>query len=184
MATPLTGEKVEIFQEDVDFNSPNSEAVQTKIAKAALFAQDVTEYPVSFKYGGYFRGNTVVNESERFVITKRSTIARYIMSISESGSSVANELNVKIYDDAGAFVNDLFGVEPSILSPSNRSNSFIGRDVAATTTLSGNLIGATTNFGTLNVTILEEGWQLVGEVISNAEAAKGAELTLTLQRLE
>jgi hypothetical protein len=181
---PLTGEKVTIFQDDVDFNSPNSEAVQTKIAKAALFAQNVSEYTESLNYNGYFRSNSFSDEAERFVVTKRSSIVRYIMHLGNSGSSTANALNAKIYDNTGAFVNNLFSTAPSILSPSNRVNSYIGRNVAEATTISGNLSGATTNFGTLNVTTLEEGWVIVGNIVSNAGTARDASLDLILQRLE
>ena len=82
MATPLVGEKQTIFQEDVDFNSANSESLQTKVAKAALYAQDITEYPVQFTYSGYFRATTDSNVStgaQRFVITKRSQLNRYVL---------------------------------------------------------------------------------------------------------
>lgn len=182
--TPLVGEKVEIFIEDVDFNSPNSESAMSKVAKAALYAQDVTEYTRDHIFNGYFRATTHANNAESFVITKRSEITRYVMGIGTTGSSVANSLNAKIYDETGAFVNNLFNTAPSVLTPSSKSNSFIGRDLSNVTTISGNLSGATTNFGTLNVTILEEGWVVVGTIVSNASNALNANLQITLQRLE
>ena len=182
--TPLVPEQVVIYQEDVDFNSPNSEAVMTKIAKSALYAQEVTEYTQTHNFTGFFRGNSFSDNAERYVITKRSRINRYIMNIGTTSSGVANSLNAKIYDETGAFVNNLFGVAPSILAPSSRVNTYIGRDVLNASTISGNLSGLTTNFGTLNVTILEEGWVVVGDIISNAPLALNANLQLTLQRLE
>lgn len=187
MGTPLVGSKQIIFQEDVDFNSTNSEAIQTKIARAALFAQDVTEYPVQFKFGGYFVSSAIVNGSERFVVTKRSQIVRYILSIGGTGATNANALNIKIYDENGAFVNDLFSssAEPSILSPSNVANAFVGRDeLNSLNYQSGNLGSSTVNIGTINITILEEGYQLVAEVVSSGSNAINADLTLILQRLE
>lgn len=184
---PLVGEKQVIYDLDVDFGSSNSEAINTKLAKAALYAQDVTEYPVQFKFSGYFLSDTVINTSERFVVTKRSEINRYILSISNSGATTASAINVKVYDEDGVFVNDLFSstFEPSILTPSNTTNVFVGRDeVAAKNITSGNLGAATINNGTINLTTLEEGYQLVAEIISNGSNATNAELTLVLQRLE
>ena len=61
--TPLVGSAQVIYQEDVDVNSIVFEATQTKIAKAALFAQDNTEFPVTFDYQGFFRTTQITNGS-------------------------------------------------------------------------------------------------------------------------
>jgi hypothetical protein len=185
--TPLVGSKQTIYDLDVDFNSTNSEAINTKIAKAALFSQDVTEYPVSFNYAGYFTATVDSLGAERFIVTKRSTINRYILSIGSTGASTANALNVKVYDEDGNFVNDLFTstFEPSILTASNIDNAYIGRDEVANTNLnSTNVSAETLNYGTINLTTLEEGYQLIGEVITRGSGGKHADLTLILQRLE
>jgi hypothetical protein len=187
MATPLIGSKQIIFQEDVDFNSTNSEAIMTKLSKAALFSQDVTEVNLNFEYAGFFKNATIANGATRFVVTKRSEIKRYVLSLGSTGASGINALNIKVYDSAGNFVNDLFSAsaEPSILSPSNVNNSYVGYNVDAASNIeSSNLGAATVNYGTLNLTTLEEGYQLVGEVVSNASAALNAVLILTTQRLE
>ena len=187
MATPLVGSKQVIFQEDVDFSSTNSEAIMTKLSKAALFSQDVTEVNLNFEYAGFFKNATVANGATRFVVTKRSEIKRYVLSLGSTGASGINALNIKVYDSAGNFVNDLFSTsaEPSILSPSNVNNSYVGYNVDTASNIeSSNLGTATVNYGTLNLTTLEEGYQLVGEVVSNASAALNAVLILTIQRLE
>ena len=186
MATPLTGSKQIIYDSDVDFNSTNSEAIQTKLAKAALFSQDISEYPVNFEYAGYFQNSSITTGAARFVVTKRSEIKRYILSIGDTGTTSACSLSVKVYDSSGAFVNDLFSSsnEPSILTPTAKNNSYIGKDVFGSVNLSGNVSGATIDFGTINLTILEEGYQLVGEIISNGIGARNANLSLILQRIE
>ena len=185
--TPLIGSKQIIYQEDIDFGSTNSESINTKVSKAALYAQDVTEYPVQFKYGGYFENSVDTTGAERFVVTKRSTINRYMLSLGETGTSTESAINVKVYDEDGAFINDLFTstFEPSILTPSNESNAFCGKDIVNTIDYeSGNLASGTVDNGTINITTLEVGYQLIGEVISRASGAKHADFTLILQRLE
>jgi len=187
MATELVGSKQIIYQEDVDFSSTNSESIMTKVSKAALYAQGVTEYVVPFVYSGYFRSNSITTGAERFVVTKRSTINRYVLSLGSTGSSVANAINIKVYDEDGTFVNDLFSstFEPSILTASNINNSYIGYDILdSSNILSTNISAETLNYGTINLTTLEEGYQLVGEIISNSSNAINANFTLTLQRLE
>ena len=184
MATPLVGEKQVIFQEDVDFNSANSEALQTKIAKAALFSQDVAEYVIPFKFGGYFADVTQINQSARFVVTKRSELKRYTWEVGFTGTGTANAVNILIYDDTGAFVNRLFGTDPSLTTASARNNVYCGRDVSGGTTIEGNTTSTTVDYGTPNVTILEEGWQLVGEINGNGAGARNGCLNLVLQRIE
>ena len=185
MATPLVGEKQVIFQEDVDFNSANSEALQSKIAKAALFSQDIAEYVVSFNFGGYFADVPQINQSQRFVVTKRSELKRYTWEVGDTGTGTANEVNILIYDDTGAFVNRLFSSdEPSIQTGSAQANVFVGRNVSEATTLEGNTGSATISYGTTNLTTLEEGYQLVGEVVNNGDGARNGCLNLVLQRIE
>lgn len=185
MATPLVGSKQIIFQEDVDFNSANSEALQTKISKAALFSQDIAEYVVALPFGGYFTDVPQINESARFVVTKRSELKRYTWEIGDTGTGTANQVNVLVYDDTGAFVNRIFsGDEPSIQTGSAQSNVFVGRDIAASTTLEGNTGSATISYGTTNLTTLEEGYQLVGEIVNSGAGARNACLNLILQRIE
>ena len=184
--TPILPEKTTIYQEDVAFNRSNSEAVMTKIAKSALYAQETVEYNAEFSYGGRYRITTVSTGEVRFVITKRSELKRFVLSVGTTGATTANTLNVKVYDEDGVFVNDLFSssAEPSILTGSTRNNAYIGYDVDASANIEGNISGATVVYGTPNLTIFEEGYQLVGEIISNGDKAQSANLILTLQRLE
>ena len=185
--TPLIGSPQTIYQEDVDFNSTNAESVMTKIAKSSLYAQDVSEITANFEYAGYFRNAVITTGATRFVVTRRSRIKRYVLSIGSTGASVANALNIKIYDSAGNFVNDLFSssVEPSILTPSNVNNAYVGYDLEFLSNIeSTNLGGATLDYGTVNLTTLEEGYQLIGEIISNASSAINASFLLTMQRIE
>ena len=185
MASPLVGSKQIIYAEDVDFNSANSEALQTKISKAALFSQDIAEYVVPFTFGGYFADVPQINQCSRFVVTKRSELKRYTWEVGDTGTGTANQVNILIYDDTGAYVNRLFsGDEPSIQTGSAQANVFVGRDVADASTLEGNTGSATISYGTTNLTTLEVGYQLVGEIVNNGTGARNACLNLILQRIE
>jgi hypothetical protein len=184
--TPLVGSAQVIYQEDVDVNSIVSEATQTKIAKAALYAQDNTEFPVIFDYQGFFRTTQVTNGAGSFVCTKRYEITKYVLSLADTDGGAYNTLNANVYDSDGSLVGLLFDTnsEPAIQGTSTIFNRYAGKDIVANT----DILSSTTNMnfrtGTINLTTLEDGYIIRPFITSNGTNSKNISLTLYLRGLE
>lgn len=111
-----------------------------------------------------------------------SDILYYEMSIVDTGSSGSNTFNFAVYDDAGDFVSNLFGGTTNriLVSGSNGTDVFIGRDVAGSTTFKLNDAGHTVQFGNLNLTTLLAGYYIVPFVENFATSARSLNFKLRL----
>lgn len=176
--------KVKLREGDVGNARPNSEAVNSKLGGSINALIDSNFFDETFVYSGYFNANNFDDGYAGITrIHTDSDIIQYFMGIYYTGSSGTNELNVKIYDDTGAFVGDLFGSGASgmRISGSNKNRVLIGRDVENASVFNSNIAGSTIQYGDLNYTTLLAGWVLVPIVVSNGVDALNATFKLRLR---
>lgn len=174
--------KTKMREGDVGVNRPNSEAVNQKISGSINGLIDSSFYEIDEQRNGYF-SNSQLFRGAPIRIEKISDIIFYQLSLVDTGSSGSNVFNFAIYDDAGAFVNNLFGTGSNrcLLSGNNGSNVLIGRNIDASTTFATNTAGHTIQYGNLNLTTLQAGYILVPFVESFSRSARSIRFRMKLR---
>lgn len=181
--TPLVGSKQTIFQEDVDFNSSASEALMTKIAQAALFGQDSSEFPVHFRYDGFFRATSISDDANTHIITADSEIRSYVITTTESGVGV-NEFDIIVYDETGTSLGSLWSANPTMTAVSNSNDhNYVGRDIVNSVDLKNTVGLSGSSVGTIGSVSLLKGYQLKSKIVTNGTAALNGSIQLVLGRL-
>lgn len=178
----VTSAKVKVREADVGVNRPNSEAVNQKLSGSINGLIDSSFYEIDEQRNGYF-GNSQIYRGAPIRIEKISDIIFYQLSLLDTGSSGSNVFNFAIYDDSGAFVNNLFGTgaNRSLISGSNGANVLIGRNIDSATTFNTNTAGHTIQYGNLSVTTLLAGYILVPFVETFATSARSIRFRMKLR---
>jgi len=186
----VTPSKREILIGDVESNRPNSEAVNQKLGGGLNWIYEKLYFDENFVVGGFFNEESDHNEGSSGIryIENDSKVSAYQLAIRKTGSSGTSAFNIAIYDQTGAFVNNLFGTGGNAvsISGSNGTNVVIGKKGVDTVTPSNILInngGHTVFNGTLNLTTLLAGYVLVPFVVSNAVSAYNLDFKLRLKEI-
>jgi len=182
-----------IYIGDVEANRPNSESINQKIAGSLNFTLERLYLDMKFNNPGYFNPNNYDNGYAGIeVIENDCIISRYILSTYKTGSSGTNSFNIAVYDNTGAFVNNLFGSGGNALSMSgsNGTNVVIGKnkvDTATPENFTVNTSGHTTFLGALNIgteaSPLLAGYVLVPYIVSNGTDAYNMNFSLRCKEL-
>lgn len=180
-----------IYIGDVESNRPNSESINQKLAGGLNFALERLFFDEDFTVGGYFNDNPRnfdLGSSGIRYIHNDCNISSYQMAIRSTGSSGTSAFNIAVYDNVGAFVNNLFGTGGNALSisGSNGTNVLAGKVAVDTLTPSNVLInnaGHTIFPGTLNLLTLLSGYVLVPFIASSAVSAYNLHFKLRLREL-
>lgn len=182
-----------IFIGDVESNRPNSESVNQKLAGGLNFALERLYVDMKFNSPGFFNANDYDNGYAGIeVIENDCIISRYILSTYKTGSSGTNSFNIAVYDNTGAFVNNLFGSGGNALSVSgsNGTTVVIGKnkvDTATPQNVTVNTAGHTTFLGGLNLGTeanpLLAGYVLVPYIIDNGLDAYNMNFSLRCKEL-
>ena len=182
MATPLTGERQVIYDQDVNFNSAVSESLLEKIAKAALFGQDVSEISVPFHYGGFFRTTSISDDANTHIITADSEIRSYVISTHQSGVGT-NRFDIEVYNTLGASLGSLFSATPFMLATSDVKENYVGRDVENALDLKNTTGLNSFSVGSLGSITLLKGYQLKSKILTNGADALNGSIQLVLGRV-
>ena len=167
---------------DLGANRPNSEAVNGKIGAAVNGLIDSSFFELDVNIPGYI-GNSSLFRSAPLRVPKICDITFYQMSLIYTGTSGITTFNVAIYDDTGAFVNNLFGtgVERLLISGNAGTNVLVGSDVVNLTNFNVNTTGHTIQYGTLNLTTLQAGYMLVPFVENFANSARSIRFNMRIR---
>lgn len=179
----ITSSPRKIRVKDVQNEKPNSESVNAKIGGSINFLIERNFYQLDSEFPGYF-GDTKLFRGAPYRVEKQSDLIYYQLSVDDSGSgSNNNAFNVAIYDDAGAFVNNLFGsgANQLFISGDNGSRVVIGRNLEDATTFQTNTAGHTIQFGNANLTTLNAGYILVPFVEEHSSSARSIRFTARLR---
>lgn len=178
-----------IYIGDVESNRPNSESINQKLAGGLNFALERLFFDEDFTVGGFFNSNTYDDGAAGIrYIEKDCDISSYQLAIRKTGTANTSAFNIAVYDNTGAFVNNLFGTGGNALSISgnNGTNVLIGKKGVDTVTPSNILInnaGHTVFNGNLNITSLLAGYMLVPFIVSNARDAYNLHFKMRLKEL-
>ncbi len=178
-----------IYIGDVESNRPNSESINQKLAGGLNFVLERLYLDMKFNFAGFFNSNNYDNGYAGIeVIANDCEISRYYVALYNTGSSGTSSFNVAVYDNTGAFVNNLFGSGGNALSVSgaNGTNVIVGKNAVDTATPSNILIntaGHTVFTGNLNLTTLLAGYVLVPYITSSATRALNANFLLRCKEL-
>ena len=176
-----------IYIGDVESNRPNSESINQKLAGGLNFVLERLFYDEDITYNGFFNPNAFDNGVGGIrYIEKDADVAHYTLALRRAGSGGTSSFNVAVYDDQGAFINNLFGSGANALSISgnNGTNVLIGKKDVDTVSPSNILInnsGHTVYTGNLNLTTLAAGSILVPYIVSNATNAHNLHFRLRLK---
>ena len=182
-----------LFIGDVESNRPNSESVNQKIAGSINFVLERLYLDMKFPMPGFFDANAYDNGYAGIeVIENDCIVSRYILALYKSGSSGTSSFNVAVYDNTGAYVNNLFGSGGNALSisGSNGTNVIIGKtqvDTASPQNFTVNTAGHSVFLGGLNLGTeanpLLAGYVLVPYIVSNANAAHNLNFSLRCKEI-
>lgn len=183
----VTPSKRLIYIGDVESNRPNSESINQKLAGGLNFALERLFFDENFVIGGYFNPNDFDDGSAGIrYIENNCEVSAYQLALHKSGVTGTSAFNIAVYDQTGAFVNNLFGTGGNALSISSGggTNVVVGKKGVDTVTPSNVLIntgGHTIFTGNLNLTTLLAGYMLVPFVVSNASKALNLNFKLRLK---
>ncbi len=171
-----------IREGDVAANRPNSEAINQRIAGAINSLIDTSFLNYNIRHDGHIQP-TPFFESAPIRITGRSTVVYYDMSLGFSGNSGETSFNFKVYDDTGAFINNLFGsgIDRVMIDGSNLERVVIGRDLDNSIAFNNGLTVGNFQHGNLNLNILESGWIIVPFVEGNSIGARSLGFNLRIR---
>ena len=159
--TDVTSAANKLQSQEVDFNSPVSESLATRLGGSINYALDRNARWLILDGMGWHRETQLNDLTSYHYITRNCNINEYILTNNTNGSAGAISVNAAVYDDTGVFLNNLFSTAPSINSAistaGNTTPRAIGRKVEE-----GVDIEAGTNkvVGTLNFTQLLDGYKL------------------------
>lgn len=184
----ITAARREIFVGDIAENRPNSEAVMRKLAGNINFILQSQLKKETFSYPGFFcpSASDIDRGIGGFVYVKQqAAVEDYTLYVRESGSTGTTTFNVAIYDNTGAFVNNLFGIGANALQISGNSGTdvVIGRANLSTTSdiIAINTAGHTVQQGVLNLSVLEAGYVLIPFIEDAAQNALNLHFTMNLR---
>lgn len=180
----IIGSISKMLEGDVGNNRPNSEAVNQKIS--ANINKLIENIPSDYliQHHGYFSSSQLFR-SAPMRIKSDCEIAYYSLGLLDSGSSGNTTYNVAIYDNTGAFINNLFGAttERLLISGNGGTNVIVGRDIDANSVFAVNDAGHTIQYGTLNVTGFNQGEILVPFIEGFATSARSLTFNLKLREI-
>ena len=107
----------------------------------------------------------------------------FTMGILFTGASGTNTFNFKIYDNTGAFVNNLFGGGASrcLISGNSGNVVLVGRNIDEAITFSTGTAGHSFQYGDLNLTTLQAGYVLVPFIENGALNARSINFSMKLR---
>ena len=174
--------KNKLREGDTGNGRPNSEAVQGKIGGSINALIDSTILPIDCMWPGYYSSSNLFTLAP-IRIEKLTDIIYYRMSVAYSGTSSTNGINMAVYDDAGAFVNNLFGAGGAAIRISGNSgnNVLLSYDVVNSSGATTNAGGHTIQFGTLNLTTLQPGYILVPSIEAFGSGARSIRFVMHMR---
>jgi len=185
----ITSAKRDIFVGDIEENRPNSEAVNLKIAGNVQYLIERVVLQERFVFPMYFNSATNFDNGLGGIayIATDCEIREYYMAIQYAGSAGESRFNAAVYDNTGAFVNNLFGATTSGLTLSGNGGSriVVGRKNVTTTNDAFNVgtAGHTFQNGILNLTTLLAGYVVVPFIEGNATRARSLTFAMKLEEI-
>jgi len=183
----ITSSRQKIREGDTAFKRPNSEAVMTKIGGSMNFILDRIFYDLTFNWDTYINGNEPTEEGRPGImfIEKDADIVSYWCAMFFTGDAGSSIFNFKVFDDTGAFVNNLFGSTSSrfLIGGQSGTNTIVGRKDLDTTpsVININTGGITKQEGVLNITTLLAGQFLVPFLEEGAFESRNAQFIIRLK---
>lgn len=182
-----------IYIGDVEENNPNSESVNQKLSGNINFLLNRLATPIDIVIDGFFKAGTYDDGMGGiYRVENNAQVITYYMAVRGSGSGSNNQINARVYDQNGAFVNTLFGAganQPSI-SGNNGTNVIVGKekiDTGSPSNITVNTAGHTIQVGSLNlgteVAPLLAGYFLVPYIVANGNLAHNIHLSLRLKEI-
>lgn len=174
---------------DTESNRPNSESVNQKLGGGLNFILERLFIDEDFTIGGFFNPNSFDDGSSGIrYIEKDAEVSLYTLALRSSGTSGINAFNVAVYDNTGAFINNIFGSGANALQISGNSgtNVVVGRkdiDQITPSNILINTAGHTVQVGALNLSTIPAGSILVPFVVSNGNAAFNLHFKLRLKEI-
>lgn len=182
---PVLPSKSTMLIGDIAQGRANSEAVMAKIAGNINAISSSAYNNMEFLMNGYV-ANMTNNADNGWGGVRRLTadvnISEYYLSLAKSGSGSSCNFNAAVYDETGAFVNNLFSSAISI-SGNSGNNVVVGRDNEAVSTFEVNAGGHSINYGTLNLTTLLKGWVIQSNIGGGKNGAKNLLFNLKLKEV-
>tara|TARA_R110000868_G_C10972548_1_gene770407 strand:- start:2005 stop:2565 length:561 start_codon:yes stop_codon:yes gene_type:complete len=178
----ITSAKVKGREGDVGVNRPNSEAVNQKMMGSINGLIDSSFFTIDIDHKGFY-SSSYLFEGAPIRIEKASEIIWYQMGILFTGASGTNTFNFKIYDNTGAFVNNLFGGGASrcLISGNSGNVVLVGRNIDEAITFSTGTAGHSFQYGDLNLTTLQAGYVLVPFIENGALNARSINFSMKLR---
>lgn len=182
----VTPARRKIYVGDVESGRPNSSNVNNTLGGNINYILDRLFFDEDFTYAGYFKANTYDDgmAGNRY-IEKDCNVAAFQLAIQFTGISGTSGFNIGVYDETGAFVNDLF-VTPISISGNSGTRVLIGQknvDTLAPANITINNAGHTVVIPVLNLTTLLAGYMLVPRITGFAQRARNMHFKLRLKEL-
>jgi hypothetical protein len=150
-----------IQQEECDFRSPDSENLKTRMAGSINYSLKRNAQILELDGQGWHRLTQLSDLQGHHYIRRDSAINTYVLTNQINGSANAISINAEVYDENGISLGNLFSVPPSIDSAIDtagaESRYRVGRYVEDNQDINA---GANRVVGTLNFTVLNEGYFL------------------------
>jgi len=180
----VTSAKVKIRQGDVNADKPNSSAVNRKLSASINGLIDSAFYKVEANWSGYAVANSFADQAPIFIYRQCSIIG-YYMSIGKTIAAGNNCLNFRVYDENGAFINNLFGSGANrlLFNAANKNRIIVGYDLDRDEPISVNLTGSTFQYGNLQLTTLNAGWSLVPFIENSTIDSQDKRIEVRLREL-
>jgi hypothetical protein len=107
------------------------------------------------------------------------------MSIGKTIDSGNNCLNFRVYDENGAFINNLFGSGANriLFNAANKNRIIVGYDLDRDEPIAVNLTGSTFQYGNLQLTTLNAGWSLVPFIENSTMDSQDKRIEVRLREL-
>lgn len=167
---------------DAQYRRAVSEAVLNKFGASINFINNRIIDRYSFNMGGYFRATSLAQYTFESVYLKNVTnLSYYTMKIDSSGTGI-NSFNIRVIDEAGTELGNLFTTPPSI-AESSLANSLIGYDVKNAAELR-KVTTASYNVGVIDpayTTSIPAGYELKPYIVSGGSGALNLSINLGLE---
>ena len=185
----VTPARRKIYIGDVESGRPNSSNVNNTLGGNINYILDRLFFDEDFTYAGYFK-NTTIDDGmvgNRY-IEKDCNVSAFQLAIQFTGISGTSGFNIAVYDETGAFVNDLFAA-PISISGDSGTRVLIGQknvDTLTPANITINNAGHTIVIPALNFplgTPLLAGYMLVPRITGFGQRARNMHFKLRLKEL-
>ncbi len=148
-------------KEELDFRSPNSENVMTRIGGSVNYSLKRHAQIIEIDGQGWHNLTQLSDLQGHHYIRRNSAINTYVLTNQINGSANTISVNFEVYDESGISLGNLFSTPPSISSAiagaSVEGRYSVGRYVEDSQDINA---GANKVVGALNFTTLNEGYYI------------------------